>query len=155
MTVSHPIFSRFYDRLSRAPERQGADEHRREMLAGLTGRVIEVGAGNLRAVATAAATTARVPVRLVNGVAEELPYGDAEFDAGVFSLVLCFAGGGDRQGDRAGPTMSGSAMRGSRVARATPGKGSGRTNGFERTLRKGGAPNGGQGPGVRDDRGGR
>ncbi|MDQ3537898.1 MAG: class I SAM-dependent methyltransferase [Actinomycetota bacterium] len=111
MTVNHPIFSRFYDRLSRATERQGADEHRREMLAGLTGRVIEVGAGNglnfayypadvgqvvavepephLRAVANAAATTAHLPVRLVDGVAEELPYGDAKFDAGVFSLVLC------------------------------------------------------------------
>lgn len=111
MTVSHPIFSRLYIRLSRAAEREGVAEHRREVLAGLTGRVIELGAGNglnfahypasvtevvavepephLRAVADAEAATALVPVQLVDAVADELPYPAASFDACVCSLVLC------------------------------------------------------------------
>jgi ubiquinone/menaquinone biosynthesis C-methylase UbiE len=81
------------------------------MMDGIAGRVIEVGAGSglnfqlyppavseviavepepyLRARAEAAAGRAPVPVRVVRGVAERLPFGDAEFDAGVASLVLC------------------------------------------------------------------
>ena len=44
--VRHPLFARVFDRLSRAAEDRGQAEHRREMLAGLGGRVVEVGAGN-------------------------------------------------------------------------------------------------------------
>lgn len=44
--VSHPIFARFYVRASAAMERGGLTDHRRRLLAGLTGRVVEVGAGN-------------------------------------------------------------------------------------------------------------
>nr|MBA2528825.1 class I SAM-dependent methyltransferase [Euzebyales bacterium] len=111
MGVSHPLFARCYDRLSRAIEERGAGEHRREVVAGLSGRVIEIGAGNglnfagypagvtevvavepephLRAVARDAAASAPVAVALVDGVAQDLPYDDGEFDAGVASLVLC------------------------------------------------------------------
>ncbi|MGH9184032.1 MAG: class I SAM-dependent methyltransferase [Acidimicrobiales bacterium] len=86
-------------------------EHRRELLAGLAGRVVEVGAGNgmnfthypatvtevvavepepyLRARAEEAARAAPVPVTVVEGTAERLPADDAVFDAGVASLVLC------------------------------------------------------------------
>jgi SAM-dependent methyltransferase len=89
----------------------GQDEHRRELLAGLRGSVIEVGAGNglnfpyypatvtrvlavepepyLRERAEEAARGAPVPIEVVDGVADALPAGDGEFDAGVFSLVLC------------------------------------------------------------------
>ena len=90
---------------------KGERDHRVEMLAGLRGRVIEVGAGNglnfdlypesvtevvavepeavLRRGAEQAAGRASVPVRVVDGVADALPAEDASFDAGVASLVLC------------------------------------------------------------------
>ena len=42
----HPIFARLYARLSGAAEAKGTAEHRDEMLAGIAGRVVEVGAGN-------------------------------------------------------------------------------------------------------------
>lgn len=110
-TVSHPRFARFYDRMSGKAEERGQAQHRRALLAGLSGRVIEVGAGNglnfphyptaidevvavepedfLRERARAAAEHAPVPVRVVAGLAEQLPAEDASFDAAVASLVLC------------------------------------------------------------------
>jgi hypothetical protein len=44
-SVHHPIFARVFDRLSRLMERELA-RHRQELLAGLSGRVLEIGAGN-------------------------------------------------------------------------------------------------------------
>lgn len=109
MSVSHPIFARVYAWAARADPK--GDEHRREALAGLSGRVIEVGAGNglnfrhypaevtevlavepepyLRSRAVEAARSAPVPVRVVEGTAEDLPAAEDEFDAAVSSLVLC------------------------------------------------------------------
>ena len=109
--VHHPLFARLYDRLSGRAEEEGQDEHRRELLAGLAGRVIEVGAGNglnfkhypaavsevlavepesyLRERARATAHKAAVAVRVVDGVADALPAEEASMDAGVASLVLC------------------------------------------------------------------
>jgi ubiquinone/menaquinone biosynthesis C-methylase UbiE len=109
--VRHPIFARVFDRLSRKVEDRGQAEHRRELLAGLAGRVIEVGAGNglnfahypasvaevvavepepyLRERAEEAAATGRAAIRVVDGTAERLPAEAASFDAGVASLVLC------------------------------------------------------------------
>src|SRR3954452_17525769 len=88
----HPIFARMYIRGSPGAERRGAAEHRRETLAGLTGRVLELGCGNglnfehytrevtevvavepeptLRAAASAAARDAPVAIRVVDGVAD-------------------------------------------------------------------------------------
>lgn len=108
--VRHPIFARFYMRLSRSMEPLVA-KHRQELLAGLAGRVIEVGAGNgmnfayypatvdevlavepeplLRRHAEAAAARAAVPVQVVPGVAGSLPAETGAFDAAVVSLVLC------------------------------------------------------------------
>lgn len=109
-TRRHPLFARFYGRVSPLMNR-GLASHRRTLLAGLTGRVIEVGAGDgpnfahypeevtavlavepephLRRLAEAAA--ARVPVRVevVDGFADRLPADDASCDAAVVSLVLC------------------------------------------------------------------
>ncbi|MBA3422810.1 MAG: class I SAM-dependent methyltransferase [Thermoleophilaceae bacterium] len=109
--VRNPLFARLYHRVSALAEDAGQREHRRELLAGLAGRVVEVGAGNglnfrhypadieeviavepeayLRARAREAASRARVTVRVVDGLAERLPLDDGSIDAGVFSLVLC------------------------------------------------------------------
>lgn len=109
--LQHPRFSRAYLRLSETADRRGAAEHRGRLLADLTGRVIEIGAGNgrnfahyphgvsevlaiepdqtLREHAQQAADKASVPVRVLPGSAEHLPAKDGEFDAAVFSLVLC------------------------------------------------------------------
>ena len=108
--VHHPIFARLFDLLVRKADPEQAD-HRRELLAGLSGRVIEVGAGNginfanyptevtevvavepeayLRAKAAEAASTAPVPVTVVDGLADALPSQDSQFDGAVASLVLC------------------------------------------------------------------
>ena len=108
--VRHPVFARCFDRLSRLMERE-AGAHRAEMLAGLSGRVVEIGAGNgmnlrhypaavrevvalepepyLRARAVEAAAAAVVPVRVIDAVADDLPLEDDGFDAAVASLVLC------------------------------------------------------------------
>jgi ubiquinone/menaquinone biosynthesis C-methylase UbiE len=86
-------------------------QHRRTLLAGLTGQVIEIGAGNglnfahypdtvtrvlavepeprLRELAIVEGTQAPVPVEIVDGVADRLPAADASVDAAVTSLVLC------------------------------------------------------------------
>jgi ubiquinone/menaquinone biosynthesis C-methylase UbiE len=111
MAVRHPIFARLYPRMARAMDRGGMTERRTELLAGLTGEVIEIGAGSganfahypagvtrvlavepephLRAVARAAAERAPVPVEVVDGLAERLPGGDGTADAVVYALVLC------------------------------------------------------------------
>jgi len=107
----HPRFARMYERISAEAERRGTAEHRQRALAGLSGRVIEVGAGNgmnfshytdavtevvavepedrLRTMAQKAAEKAQMPVRVVAGHATALPVEDAGFDAAVASLVLC------------------------------------------------------------------
>src|SRR5579875_1643296 len=43
--VHHPLFARCFDRLSHALERE-LGRHRTELLVGLRGRVLELGAGN-------------------------------------------------------------------------------------------------------------
>ena len=109
--LPHPLVARLWDRISRSCEGKGAAEHREQLLAGLTGRVIEIGAGNginfahypaevsqvvavepepyLRRLAEAAAKDAPVPVEVLPGTAEALPVDDGAFDAAVASLVLC------------------------------------------------------------------
>lgn len=111
MAVSHPIFARVFARASVAMDRAGAAAHRRRLVAGLRGRVVEVGAGNgrnlphypstvtgvlavepeprLRAALRAAVPDAPVPVTVAAGLAEALPVADASADAVVLSLVLC------------------------------------------------------------------
>ena len=108
--VRHPVFARFFDRLSRLMERE-LGRYRKELLAGLSGRVVEIGAGNginfrhypetveqvvalepephLRAKAHDAARGAQVKVSVQDGVAGDLPLADGGFDAAIASLVLC------------------------------------------------------------------
>jgi SAM-dependent methyltransferase len=109
--VNNPLFARFFVRWGTRNEERGNRENRRELLAGLAGRVLEVGAGHglnfphypasvsevvavepepyLRGRAVEAAAVAPVPVRVADGTAAELPAGDDEFDAVVVSGVLC------------------------------------------------------------------
>lgn len=110
--VHHPVFARFYARASvTADTRAGIAALRSELLHGVTGRVIEIGAGNglnfahypravsevvavepertLRRLAATAALRAEVPVDIVPGAAEALPVKSEAFDAAVASLVLC------------------------------------------------------------------
>ena len=46
LEVHHPLFARLYALLSPRTESAGGAEHRRELLAGVSGGVIELGAGN-------------------------------------------------------------------------------------------------------------
>ncbi len=107
----HPIFARIWPVLSRQMDRQGGAERRDQLVAGLAGRVLEVGAGTgvsfdhypttvtevvavepepyLRDEARSRAQEAPVPVHVVDGVAEHLPVDDDSVDAVVSALVLC------------------------------------------------------------------
>src|SRR5688500_3358403 len=106
----HPRFARTYKRMSERADPATA-ELRGRLLAGLTGRVLEIGAGNglnfphypaggrdlvavaparLRpASAAAAAAGATVPVAVVPGPAGARPAGPGSYAAVVLSLVLC------------------------------------------------------------------
>ncbi len=109
-SVRHPLFARLYTWLSRN-ETEEALERRRELVSGLSGRVLELGAGSganfahypaevselvaiepeayLREQARLAAVRAPVEVTLIDAVADALPVEDASVDAAVVSLVLC------------------------------------------------------------------
>jgi ubiquinone/menaquinone biosynthesis C-methylase UbiE len=109
--VRHPIFARLYARFAPKADAAGASEHRQELLAGLSGRALELGAGSglnfayypaevsevvavepesyLRGQAQQAARDAPVDVTVVDGTADVLPFEDGSFDAAVASLVLC------------------------------------------------------------------
>ncbi|GHH12172.1 class I SAM-dependent methyltransferase [Streptomyces lanatus] len=110
--VHHPLFARFYARISvNAETKMGMAGIRDRLLAGLSGRVIEIGAGNglnfahypstvsevvaiepervLRKLAVESALRAGVPVDVVPGAAEALPVKSEAFDAVVLSLVMC------------------------------------------------------------------
>jgi ubiquinone/menaquinone biosynthesis C-methylase UbiE len=109
--TDRPWFARLLARASRIEARKGGDEHRRRLLSGLEGRVVEIGAGtgnnfgfypssvtlvvavepepNLRAMAREAARRAAVPVVLVESVAADLPVASGSMDAAVVAGVLC------------------------------------------------------------------
>lgn len=107
----HPRFARVWAGVMSRFEPRSIREQRARLTAGLTGVVVEVGAGSgsmfthyppevtqviaiepepyLREVATRAATGAPVPVEVRPGLAEDLGLPDASADAVVCSLVLC------------------------------------------------------------------
>jgi ubiquinone/menaquinone biosynthesis C-methylase UbiE len=110
-SVRNPLFARWFARYGARNEERGNRELRRELVAGLTGRVMEVGAGTglnfphypasvaevvavepepyLRSRTIEAASAAPVPIRVVDGTAADLPAADGEFDAVVVSGLLC------------------------------------------------------------------
>ena len=107
----HPLFARYYARVSPGMDAEGMVAYRQRALAGLAGSVIEVGAGNglnfahypaevtrvlavepdpyLRQIAGEHAGQATVAIEVSDGVAESLPGADGSFDAAVVTLVLC------------------------------------------------------------------
>jgi hypothetical protein len=44
--ISHPLFARFYASVALKAEKSGGSEHRYELLHGLRGAVVEIGAGS-------------------------------------------------------------------------------------------------------------
>jgi ubiquinone/menaquinone biosynthesis C-methylase UbiE len=109
--VNNPIFARLFDRFAAKDKGRGEDALRREMLAGLSGRVIEVGPGNginfehvpetveeliavepepyLRRAAKRTADGLPLKIRVVDGSAEDLPAADGSIDAVFVAGVLC------------------------------------------------------------------
>jgi ubiquinone/menaquinone biosynthesis C-methylase UbiE len=109
--INRPVFARIQARASAIEEQRGGAERRRQLLRGLTGRVVEVGAGSgvsfahypdsvseliaiepepaLRERAQRAAEGAPISVRVLEGVAERIPVEDSSVDAVVFAGVLC------------------------------------------------------------------
>jgi SAM-dependent methyltransferase len=109
--MDRPWFARLLARASRIEARKGGTQHRRRLLRGLGGTVVEVGAGtglnfahyppdvrlliavepevNLRAMAHETALGAPVPVVVVDAVGDRLPLADESMDAAVVAGVLC------------------------------------------------------------------
>jgi ubiquinone/menaquinone biosynthesis C-methylase UbiE len=109
--VHHPVFARFLAAVTERAAGTSEDEIRRELLDGLRGRVIEIGAGTgpnfrlypdavselvavepedyLRAKAVEEAERLGRPTRVVDALADALPFEDASFDAAVAAQVLC------------------------------------------------------------------
>jgi SAM-dependent methyltransferase len=110
-TVRHPLCARLYAQQAERAEALGLAERRRRLLAGLSGRVLEIGAGTgtnlahyppavdevvavepepyLRQRLAEAAARAPIEVTVSDATAEELPIADGGFDAAVSCLVLC------------------------------------------------------------------
>jgi ubiquinone/menaquinone biosynthesis C-methylase UbiE len=108
--VSHPLFARIAAYMASSEDEVDRD-YRRQTLAGLHGRVIEIGSGsgpnfpyyprevtalvsvepeaNLRAKAIEAARAPELPIEVIDAVAQELPFEDGSFDAAVAVGVLC------------------------------------------------------------------
>jgi ubiquinone/menaquinone biosynthesis C-methylase UbiE len=109
-------FAKFYDRALKASEENGLGAMRAALLAGASGRVVEIGAGtgvNLdlygdgiedltlvepdphmgarlrERLAGRSGDTGSAPTRLVAAPAEKLPFDDDTFDTAVATLVLC------------------------------------------------------------------
>jgi SAM-dependent methyltransferase len=115
-TLENPLFARIWAFMSRH-ETEWLRDRRRENLDGLSGRVLEVGAGTgsnfalypgtvtevvaiepeprLRDLAQQAASVAPVPISVLASTVEALDVGES-FDAAVCSLVLCSV---DQPGD--------------------------------------------------------
>ncbi len=106
----HKIFAALYDRMIASVEKKTLARRRAALLGGLTGRVLDVGAGTgvnlsyfraassvvmaepdgaMRAKITPKLGQAHVPIELSDAPAEALPFPDAHFDAAVCTLVLC------------------------------------------------------------------
>lgn len=109
--VRHPLFARFLDSTTAWRDDREHRHLRQRLLAGLRGRVIEVGAGSgrtfphyptsvteliavepepyLRSRAELAASVAAIEIKVIDGVADCVPIEDGYADAAVACGVLC------------------------------------------------------------------
>jgi ubiquinone/menaquinone biosynthesis C-methylase UbiE len=110
--VSHPVCSRLYSRQVDQAEKLGLAARREQLLTGVSGDVVEIGAGTganlahyprtvtkvvalepepyLRERLSATVWSRTAPaVEVGDAVAEDLPYDDGTFEAAVACLVLC------------------------------------------------------------------
>jgi SAM-dependent methyltransferase len=109
-SLSQRLFARGYDWVFDRIDGHGSGEHRRRLAEGASGEVLEIGAGTGRnltlyrnasrlvalepdpgmlARAEQVVRRAAVPVEVVEGWAERLPFPDSSFDTVVASYVLC------------------------------------------------------------------
>jgi len=111
MSIWGHVFSAMYDRMIGKAERSGLGDHRRALLAGASGDVLEIGGGtgaNLDyygdGVRTLTIVEPEKPMlrrlqhhieqsglqaKALRAPAEDLPFNDASFDVVVSTLVLC------------------------------------------------------------------
>jgi len=111
MSIWGHVFAAMYDRMIGKAERSGLGDHRRALLAGASGDVLEIGGGtgaNLQYYGdTVRSLTIVEPekpmlrrleqhieqsgrqAKALRAPAEDLPFNDASFDAIVSTLVLC------------------------------------------------------------------
>ncbi|MGI8624047.1 MAG: class I SAM-dependent methyltransferase [Solirubrobacteraceae bacterium] len=109
--VRNPLFARLYHHVLRRAEGPSVARCRKQLVEGLGGTVLEVGAGDganfphyssavgeviaiepepyLRARAGEAAAKVPADVRVVGGDGDHLPAADGSVDAVVYALVLC------------------------------------------------------------------
>jgi|SRR5436190_8152323 len=114
MSVRSRLFALTYDRLGARVEKAGLRKRREELLAGVSGSVLEIGGGtgaNLpfygRGVVSLTITEPEAPMlrrlekrlreqgspaKVVQAPAEDLPFEDDSFDTAVSTLVLCGVG---------------------------------------------------------------
>lgn len=105
------LFRTAFTRLSPTMDRRGGAHHRQQLLAQVTGTVVEIGAGTgatfshygpkvkvvraiepdlfLRTKAQAAAREVAADITVIDGTADSLPFDSATADWVVCSLVLC------------------------------------------------------------------
>ncbi|NIQ95484.1 MAG: class I SAM-dependent methyltransferase [Desulfuromonadales bacterium] len=103
--------ARYYDAIMANAERSCLGQWRSELLAGLSGRVLEIGAGtgvnlryypaavselvltepdrHMRSRLDAKLADLSIPHHLIGTTAESLPFANESFDAAVVTLVLC------------------------------------------------------------------
>ncbi|PLX81243.1 MAG: SAM-dependent methyltransferase [Desulfuromonas sp.] len=103
--------AKLYDPFMRSVEKNCLGAWRQELLSGLDGNVLEVGAGtgvnldhypagiselvltepdrHMRARLSPKLVNLPIPHRVIDTAAEQLPFADASFDAAVVTLVLC------------------------------------------------------------------
>lgn len=109
----HPLVSKLYDPVMALPERMVLDRHRRALAQGLSGQVLEIGAGtgamfpyytstgadievkaiepdyHMRQQANERADGLDLDITILDANAESLPFDDNSIDAAVVSLVFC------------------------------------------------------------------
>ena len=110
ISLGSRLFAARYDAMAKGPEEAGLLALREQLLSGVSGRVVEIGAGTGRNLAfygdgveltvtepdphMARRLEQRIeersrPVKLVQAPAEDLPFEDGPFDVAVSTLVLC------------------------------------------------------------------